>query len=223
MQELTDITKKVYDVLKENGIAKNEILQTLYKISNELECELWEKIIISPMMLNSLKDIVWYNLEHVEQNGENIGISNLRHLGTLFPYFIYTANDSQLLSHEYVKELYNEINKIIAAWDSKWKLVTLFTKSSMGWHGGDNPSKVIIYDGKTESPAKYGYNQTYGSILGSNGRQIKKNDEGIVLCALETNIGEYVNGTILYNTLIQLREACKKAVVNSKDVLIEYE
>lgn len=223
MSELTEITKKVYELLKENGIEKREMLQALYKISTELESELWEKITISPMMLNSLKDIVWYNLEHITQGGEDKGVSNLRHLGTLFPYFIYTANEYPLLSLDYVNNLYTEIDNIIKTWNAKWKFATLFTKSSMGWQGGDDPSKVIIYDGLTESPAKYGYNQTYGSILGSNGKQIKKNTDNVVLCSLETEIGEYVNGTILYNTLIKLRETCKRAIQTRKDVLIEFE
>lgn len=222
MGEMTEITQKVYDLLKENGIPKREILQVLYRVSTELESEMWEKITISPMMFDSLKDIVWYNLEHLPQGGEAKGLSELKYLSTLYPHFIFAANESPLLGLEYVKNLYIEIDNIIKAWNGKWKLVGLFTKSSAGWHGGDDPSKVIIYE-KGESPAKYGYNQTYGSILGSNGKQIKKINEDVVLCAVDDEIGDYVNGQILYNTLVKLKEACKRAIQYNKDVMIEFE
>lgn len=222
MSELTEITQKVYDLLKENGVQKKEMLQVLYRISSELESEMWETIIISPMMFDSLKDIIWYNLEHLPQGGETKGLSDLRYLSTLYPHFIFAANESPLLGLEYVKKLYIEIDNIIKAWDGKWRFAGLFTKSSAGWHGGDDPSKLIIYD-KGESPSKYGYNQTYGSILGSNGKQIKKITEDIVLCTLDTEIGDYVNGQILYTTLVKLKEVCKKAIQYNKDVMIEFE
>jgi len=223
MGEMTEITQKVYDLLMENGIEKREVLQVLYRVSQELESEMWEKICISPMMFDSLKDIVWYNLEHLPQDGEEKGLTDLRFLSTKFPYFIFAANESPLLGLEYIKELYKEIDIIINSWNGKWRFVGLFTKSSAGWHGGDDPSRVIIYDARVESPSKYGYNQTYGSILGTNGKSIKKINEDVVLCSLDIEIGDYVNGAILYNTLIKLRETCRKAIQNNKDMLIEFE
>lgn len=222
MGEMTNITKQIYDLLTKNNILKDDMLQVLYNTSQELELELWEKVTINPMMLDGLKDIVWYNLEHLPQGGESKGLSNLRFLNTVYPYFIFTANESPLIGLTYIKELYNEINDIISKWNANWRLAALYTKSSMGWQGGDEPSKLIIYD-KDESPAKYGYNQTYGSILGSNGKSIKKINEDIVLCSLDTEIGSYVNGTILYNTLVKLKESCRRAIQGEKDLMIEFE
>ena len=222
MGEMREITQKVYDLLEQNGIPKRDMVKVLDRISLEMESELWEKITISPVMFDSLKDIVWYNLEHLPQGGEAIGLSDLRYLSTLYPYFIFAANESPVLPLEYVKNLYTEIDNIIKAWNGKWKFVGLFTKSSAGWHGGEEPSKLIIY-GKGESPSKYGYKQTYGSILGSNEKQIQKLTEDIVLCAVDDEIGDYVNGQILYNTLVKLKEVCKRAIQYNKDVMIEFE
>lgn len=222
MSEMTDITKQIYDLLIKNNIPKDDMLQILYRTSQELESELWEKITVNPMMLDGLKDIIWYNLEHLPQGGEFKGLSNLRFLNTIYPHFIFIANESPLIGLNYVKELYSEINDIISKWNANWKIAALYTKSSMGWQGGEEPSKLIIYE-KGESPAKYGYNQTYGSILGSNGKAIKKINEDIVLCSLDTEIGSYVNGAILYNTLVKLKEACKRAIQGEKDLMIEFE
>lgn len=220
---MNDLSTKVYELLKENNISNSEMLDTLSTIYKDLEISLWETINISPMMFYSLKDIVWYNLEHVPKGGETNGVSSLRYLGTAFPHLIYACNENDVITCEEAQGLLNELDEISLKWNTNWKFVSLYTKSSNGWKGGDNPSKIIIYDAKAESPSKFGYNSSYGSIVDSRGNKIAKHDLDTVLCAIDISIGEYVNSQILFNLIIKLKEVCKKSLKNKRDIKVIFE
>lgn len=221
---MNQITEKIINLLQENGIEKNHYLDTLSKCYHDIQMTLWERISISPSNFYNLKDIIWYNLEHLPNGGETKGLSDLRFLGTKYPALIYCCNDTDIVSNQNVVSLLEEIESIINQWNKDWALVSLYTKSELGWNGGDNPSKVVIYDARTESPSKYGYNTNYGNIVGADGKIIKKLDIDTVLCAVDGfKIGEYVNGQILYNVLIKMREVCKKAIKNGKDIKFDFE
>ena len=220
---MNDLSKEVLEIFEKNNIPKNSILETLSIIYRDLQLELWETITISPSVFYNLKDLVWYNLEHVKSGGELKGVSNLRFLGTKFPNFIYCCNDSNLIEFKNISQLLDEVEDIIQSWDKNWKSVTLFTKGDIGWQGGVNPSPVIIYENNVESPTKYGYNSRYNNIVDAQGNSIKKYDFNTVLCSLDVPIGEYANGQILYNMIFQLRETCKRAIRNERDIRIEFE
>jgi hypothetical protein len=185
-----------------------------------LEVNLWENITLSASIFYNLKDLVWYNLEHLPNDGEPKGISNLRYLGTKFPNLIYCCNDSNIIKYSTAKELLKELEVINRNWNKDWPYVTLYSKSGTDWQGGENPSPVIIYDARTESPTKYGYNTHYGNILGTDGNLIKKYDINTVLCSINDSIGEYLSGSILYNMLIQLTQVCRNAVKNNRDIIV---
>jgi hypothetical protein len=220
---MNDLSKAVLEILEKNNVSKQNILETLSLIYRDMELELWETITVSPPIFYGLKDLIWYNMEHLPSGGEARGISNLRFLGTKFPNFIYCCNDNNIIELANISGLLLEIETIIQTWNKDWWFATLFTKSSEGWQGGENPSKVIIYDSRTETPTKYGYNTKYNNIFDVKGESIKKYDFDTVLCELDVPIGEFANGQILYNLLFQLRETCKRAIRNKRDIKIEFE
>lgn len=220
--KLKELSEKILKVLLENGVSKNEILNELAKAYQELELSLWEHISLSPMLFYSLKDVVWYNLEHLPNGGEDKGLSDLRFLGSIYPNLIYSCNDSNIIESGNVPTLLLELEDIIRKWNPQWSFVSLYTKSQEGWQGGKNASKVIIVEGK-ESPTKYGYNSTYGKIVGVDGKRIIKYDIETVICTIDVSIGEYIQGHILYHTLLQLRDCCKKSIINKKDIIVDFQ
>lgn len=219
---MNQLSETILNTLLENNIKKEDVLETLSLIYGDLEVCLWEVVEIQQLSLYSLKDIIWYNLEHIPSGGEIKGLSNLRFLGTKYKNLIYAFNNSEILKLEDVYQLFNELENILSIWDKDWKIVSLYTKSLNGWNGGDNPSQVIIYT-SNESPRKYGYDTNYSNIFGKNGEPIKKLDHETVLCeVIDGTIGEYANSQILYNLVIVLKEACRKAIKNQKDLRIKF-
>ncbi|MFW6008581.1 MAG: hypothetical protein ACOCP8_04870 [archaeon] len=220
---MNQITKKIYNLLKDNNIPDSDMEYKLQYTIKELNNFLWYNIIINPILFYRVKDIVWYNQEHLINNGQKKGITDLRYLGSKYPNFIMCGNDSNIIETDKIPNLLIEIEDIIKCWDKNWKYVELYTKSPEGWQGGiDNPSKVIIYHSETETPMKYGYNKTYGSIINEHGNKIKKIDDNIVLCSLGESIGEYSHGTMLFQLLIQLKQSCIKAINLKQNIKLNF-
>jgi hypothetical protein len=220
---MNELAKEVSLILEKNDIRKEDMLDALNSISKNLEISLWEIIKVSPQLFYNLKDIVFYNLEHIPGGGEISGISNLRFLGSKFPNFIHCFNDANVIASKDIPTLLEEINTIIREWNKNWIMATLYTKSNNGWQGGENPSPLIIYNSRTESPSKYWNANNYGSILDANGNPMKKYDLDMALCGLDTPIGEYVNGQIFYNIILQFKKAAQDAIRHEKDLKIELE
>ncbi|MFW6242949.1 MAG: hypothetical protein ACOC2W_02225 [bacterium] len=219
---MREITQKIYNLLKDNKIKEENMTHKLELAIKELNSILWENIVVNPALFYSLKDIIWYNFEHLPAGGEEKGISDLRYLGSKCPYLIECGNSSDVVLIENIEKLLNEIELIINSWNKDWKFASLYTRSPNGWQGGKDPSQVIIYDKKTESPSKYGYNTNYGSIVDSKGNKIKKFDDYVVLCSLGQSIGEFSHGTMLYQLLTKLKQGCMKAINNEKNIKINF-
>jgi hypothetical protein len=219
---MNELTGKISKLLLDNGISKKDLLNTLANVYQEIELSFWEHCNMTPMIFYNIKDIIWYNLEHLPNGGEIRGLSDLRFLGTVYPNLIYCCNDTNIIELEDIPKLLLELDDIINKWNRNWNFVSLYTKSNNGWQGGQEASKVIIVEGN-ESPTKYGYNSTYGKIVGVNGKNIVKYDIDTVICTIDVPIGEYVQGHILYHTLFQLKECCKRAIKNQKDIMIDFQ
>lgn len=224
---MTELTEKVLDLLRENGFEKDKALEALTSIYSEVEYSIWENVRLSPGVFYGVKDIVWYNLEHLPNGGEEKGASNLRLLGTVLPNFIYSFNDADYINKTEVPAFLREVDFILSKWDKSWRLANLYTNLPIGWQGGTNPSKIIIHE-RTESPKKYmpGEQTSRTSrILGPTGDRlnIQKNNEYQVFCSLDDEIGEYGQGPIFYGVLMQLREAARKAIEYDKDLRLIFD
>lgn len=221
---MTDITDKVINLLRENGIDKTHTLETLANVYSEIEFSMWETIKLNAGVFYGIKDLVFYNLEHLANGGEERGLSDLRFIGTVFPNFIYSFNDVDFIKNSDLQALLDEIDLISSKWNKSWRMANIYTNVPISWQGGDNPSKCIFHE-RGESSAKYVPNQLSRTsrILGPNGTNIRKEIENYVYCVIDEEIGEYGQGPILYGVLLQLRSAVSKAIQNGKDLKLELE
>ena len=215
---MNNISNEVYELLNCKNIQDCDILFTIENIYNELEIKLWHVIDnVNINTLYNLKDIIWYNLEHLPNNGEDIGISSLKYLGKEFPNLLMFCSENNYLEYEKVQKLLNELLIIRKCWDNEWKNVTLYSKYNIDY---DNESLLIIHK-SNESPRKYGYCSTYG-LINSLGENFKKYDEKTILCNLGEKIGEYQQGTVLYNFLISLIENCNICINQHKGLKLNF-
>lgn len=225
---MDDLTKKVLELLKEEGVEPKDIRFRLSRILEESDSHLWIKLSLSLPLLYNLKDTVWYNLEHLPNNGKEKGLDNLRLMGSKYPIFMFSANSDFYISNEILKDLLFELEDIRKNWSNEWKFVQLFTKSSNGWNGGENnPSPVIIYDPTIgEKPSKYGYTQNNKSqfkIFNIDGDYMIPESQETVLCSMETKLGTYGREPMMRSQLERLIEACKKGIQNNKGIMLDVE
>ena len=215
------LSSKVYDLLIENNVKPEEVTNSLVYIYNDIcEC-LWERVDLSINILYMLKDIVFYNLEHIPANGKESGVYDMKTFGSIYNCFLNCFNDSNVVSNKDLEPLLNDINSILSKWNKNWIYAELRSKNL--YYGDailDLP--LIVYDEKTEKPSKYGYNKTYSGIVDLYGSKFKKQDEQSILCCLSGEIGEYSNATIMYNFLIELKMACNRALLNNKSLMVDF-
>lgn len=222
--EKDPISKQILDLLTQNGIGHDEIEQVLSNVSKDIELMLWTKAPVSLPLLYNLKDVVWYNLEHLPLGGEEKGRSTLKWMGSVFPNFIFS--DSLLIPNEKVQSMLDELEQIRNFWSNEWYFVSLKSKTET-WKGGlEDPSNVIIYDSLSERPSKYGYNphsRNSNIILDSYGNPINNSDSEVVLCAIESKLGSYGKEPLMRNLIESLISACKKALNFDKGVMLDVE
>ncbi|AEO93932.1 gp689 [Bacillus phage G] len=224
---MKDLTDKILQILKEEGIEDRDIRSQLSQVVDNIESRLWMKIPLSLPLLYNLKDTVWYNLEHLPSGGKEKGIDDLRLIGSKYPTFMFYGNDDFYITNDVLKDLLKELEDILKQWSNEWVFVQLFTKSTNGWNGGENnPSPVVIYDpNKGESPSKYGYqpSKSQFKIFSTNGDIIVPEKQEMVLCSLETKLGIYGREPMMKAQLERLIYTCKKCIEGNKGMLIDTE
>jgi hypothetical protein len=219
---MNDITSKILNILEEENVTPEKMEEELIKVIENIKYRLWEKISVSPAILYSLKDIVWFNLEHLPLGGESKGNSSLKYLGAKFPILAYKV-DIGYINKENIIPLLSELEEISNEWSNDWTNVQLFTQSNEGWNGGVNdPSPVIIYDSNTEKPSKYGYKHYPSSSVIINDDIVFSEQQEIVLCAISSKLGLYGQEPLMRLFLQNLINVCKKAIKNNKGIQIEF-
>jgi hypothetical protein len=219
---LTELTNKILDILRESGIEKKDSLEALYNIYAEVEFSMWEKINLNVNSLNELKDLIFYNLEHLEKGGPALGVSDLNLFGTVFPNFIYLFDGLDYMENEKLPSLLKELEEIISKWDKNWRLAKIYAKAYTEIKN-DEEIKVIFHN-RNESPAKYAkIISTKSTILGPDGNNIKKEAEQYIYCMVDVKIGEYIQGTIMKDMLLTIRDHVRKAIESGKGIKLEME
>lgn len=214
------ITRKIRDVLIENNISQGKMLEVLGNVYKDIELSLWEKIPLSIPLFYSLKDVIWYNLEHLSSGDISKGKTTLKHMGSRFPNLIWL--DDVYIESEKLNLVLNELEEVRRLWSSEWFFVSLVSKTGDFNGGHDNPSEVIIYESQTEKPSKYGYKPYQQSkILGEDGTQLPNSSSDIVLCSIESKLGSYGHEPLLRNFLENLIEGCKRAINFEKGVVLD--
>lgn len=224
---MSDITNKILNVLKEYGIAMENIPTELYKIQQEIDEILWERIVISPTVFYRLKDTIFFNFEHLDHHEEITGKTNLKYFGTKYPVFLM-GTGTCYINNEYIKLILEELNDIKSKWNGQLYSAHLYSKVNFDWIIGDeNPSQMIVYNkDKNESPSKYGYynnefNNNYGQIYGADGNVIKKN-QNTILCSIQ-KMDMYREYNLLTQTLDNLYNVIKLANEKNKGVFLDFE
>ena len=211
---MSNLSEEIYNILLNNNISKEDMVLTLENIKNEIDRKLWEKINVSPLIFFKLKDTVFYNFEYCNYNNEPKGKTTLRDFGRNYPIFMLNFNTSTYIDNEYLNDLKNEIEDIKQKWNPNIYTANIYTKSEFEWIvGEENPSTLIIYENKVETPMKYGYyNNSYSNILDATGNNIKMNDN-VVLCSIQ-QIDMYRE----YNSLTQMLDN----LYNSINIALQY-
>lgn len=183
---MSDLSDKIYNLLLKENINKEDMVITLENITDEINRKLWEKISVSPLIFFKLKDTVFYNFEYCYYNNEIKGKTTLKDFGKNYPIFMLNFNTSTYINNEDLNDLKKEIEDIKQKWNPNIYSANIYTKAEFEWNiGDDNPSPLIIYENQSETPMTYGYyNNSYSSILDSNGNNIKLNDN-IILCSIQ--------------------------------------
>ena len=129
---------------------------------------------------------MFYNFEYCYYNNEIKGKTTLKDFGKNYPIFMLNFNTSTYINNEDLNDLKKEIEDIKQKWNPNIYSANIYTKTEFEWNIGDNnPSPLIIYENQSETPMTYGYyNNSYSSILDSNGNNIKLNDN-IILCSIQ--------------------------------------
>lgn len=195
--------------------------QVLTRSAEDIENSLWERITISLPLLYSLKDIVWYNLEHLPNEGERKGRSTLKWMGSSFPHFIF--QDNLHVKKDKVELFLSDLEKIRGKWSNEFYYVSISSKTD-NWSGGsENPSAVIIYDQAQEKPSKYGYNpyNMYSSGITDKDGKILSSQMEIVLCSVESKLGTYGKEPLIRSLLENMIECCKRAIKFEKGVYLD--
>jgi len=214
---MNDISKKIYDFLIEQGIKNSDILNVLKQSTYDIENNLFENIQLSINLFLSLKDIVWYNLEHITSGGESDGLSTLKYFGSKFPYFMNSCLGTNIIT-ENIQELLNELNIIISQWNKDLLIVSLHSNAQEDYiFGGEDASKIFIYDGYQQNSPLYTQQQKHNIK-----RVNDKTKADAMLCQKQIKIGEYSHFNIMFNILIQLRNGCNRALQNDRGIRINF-
>lgn len=224
---MSDISNKILKILKEYGISMEDIPTELYKIQQEIDGILWEKLVISPTVFYKLKDTIFFNFEHSEHTDNLTGKTSLKYFGTKYPGFLM-GTGTCYINNEYSKLILEELEDIKSKWNNQIYIAHLHSKVDFDWIiGDDNPSTMIVYNKDNESPSKYGYynndlnGNSYGKIYGIDGNVIKRN-QNIVLCAIK-KIDLYREYSLLTQALDNLHNTIRNAVRYNKGVFLDFE
>jgi hypothetical protein len=221
-----NVDNSLYDnvikLLQDNGFDKIELLNELNRIYYNYKATLIKEFNADSQLFYRMKDIVWYNMEHLASGGQN-GLSSMKYLGTKYPIFMRSFYSTQVVQNSDLQGLKLELESIIDNWSSDLIIADIET-NGLSYHGGDNPTEVIIYSGK-EHPSKYDKSLLSHTsiIVDGNGNNIKTGSVMKVLCHINGTVGEDLVGKILYNILIDYYNACKIAIEYGKDLLINFE
>jgi len=190
--------EQIYELLLQSK-QREDILYHLKHAIKYIEDTYFYYFSIQYDILSLIKDIIWYNLEFLPYN-KPFGLNTIETMGTKFN-IISQLDNNIILNYENISKLQEELEIVLNEWSNNWKVVRIFSET------GISSNNIIIYN-KDESPYKYGYCKK-SSIIDKNNNHIFSNKD-VLLCEVNSIIGDNYLNTILKNKVIDLCNICKK-------------
>lgn len=106
VNNLNDTSKKIYELLISLGIKENEILSVIENCYSDFKNNYVIDVEIEELYFNSLRDILWYNIERNEHK------FTLEDFGSKFITFMNLCNNNSLILNDDIHSLFNELNDI---------------------------------------------------------------------------------------------------------------
>lgn len=210
----TPLYKQVYDLLLKNNIKKENILYELNNVYKYIETIYFDYFEFEYTILYHIKDILWYNVEHLSNNKIEFGLTNLSTIGSKFK-IINQLDNNVILNIDEIQQLKNELDYVKNNLNDNWKVAKLYSEYKNSWTKDDN---VIIYN-KSENPRKYNYYKKT-NILDINNKNMYINKD-VVLCEIDSKLGDSYIKNIIYNTILNLYNKCNSCIKENKFLIFK--
>lgn len=172
-----------------------------------------------------LKDSIWFNFEH-KINFTNImeakGLQTLEYFGSKFPYLTHLFDGINLIPYIYLPSLLKEIEQVITLWqvDTDMFITNIYVDDGIDLHGGTSPTEIIVFE-RGENPQKYksgSISYSKSTIVDANGMPLKQKSKKYAYALISKINNTESNGKILFNLLIDLKDAVNYAINYHKDL-----
>lgn len=210
---MNELYEKIYNLFL-NEVKKEDILYEMNKAYQYIENMYFEYFNFEYETIYHLKDLLWYNVEHLSQSDVKYGLTNLSTIGSKFK-IINQIENNVIINIEEIKALKDELIYIKNNWNSEWKIARLYSEDKEIWSKEDN---VIIHD-KTESPRKYNYYKKT-SILNNDNKNMYLNKD-VVLCEIDSKLGDYYLNNIMYDCILNLFDICNNCINDNKYLIFK--
>lgn len=189
------------DTLTQHGIKPEDAYDTLNEFLQLLNDQSWETCKISLNLVYMLKDLIWWNLEHLPQHNETLQ-PTLQYLGSKYPQIAALATQDIYVEPNDVVPLLGELDDVINRWEPTWKIIQLHTSNR-----GELTTATVL--SLHTSSKEFNYYVGHSALT------------NVVNCTQEGQVGEFQTANILRNTLYTLRDAATKANASTMGIRLE--
>ena len=211
-----DIQELIIKILEDHGyegLDALELLNQIYHIIQDRSFRDWNIFNIDDFL--TLKDIVWYNWEYLEQNEMKLGLIDLKTMGSKFPNFMNLFSQNTMCEKYLLSDLSLELDTIISSWSSKsLYLIRIYTEFDI--------NEPIILHKQGESPNKYCKDaiKRTSNILDVSGKNIIQEANDYAKAEMIGLLNDLEQSNIYYNLLIDLNNNVKQAIQYHKNLRV---
>jgi hypothetical protein len=196
-ENLNDLNKEIIQIFDRHNIQESDMLGIYQNCLKDFERAYVTKIEIEENLLNSLRDIIWYNLEHKDEH-------DLTRLGNVFPTFMTFCDKDNIISLDETQNLIGELNEIHRNFNEKPMYFCYMTGPLENFE--DNTSKVNFIDKRQDKKLQNDY--------------VKVTE---ITCFIEDEISAYPLKQAKINSfLMKLKEACQECIKNKSKIMVGF-
>lgn len=223
---MDNIKEIIIQLIEDHGYNGSDLLNLLTEIYNEYQAKHIKQFVINNYeYFVYLKDTIWMNFEHLPNFPsikEAKGLKTLCWFGSRFPNLVHLFDgEVNIVPNFYLSILLTEIEQVIKLWNEKPIIymtnIYIREEDSIDLHGGINPTEIIIYE-KGENPLKYSKKIVSAVLKDKNGKSLTNDKQYGYAQILGTINKEEQHGKILFNILVDLKDAITNAIQWKKDL-----